>query len=325
MLAPMTLPDFSDFQLFVLILSALLLFLYGLEQFSRELQQLGQDRMARWLERATSNRVGGLLLGAMATALVQSSSAVTALVVALVNAGTLSFSGSLAVLLGANVGTTATAWLVSFKLTGIGPFLIVLGGLLTMLPFSIRVAGRVIFYFGFIFFSLDLIGQSLAPLRQEPWLIQALAQGSTPWIGVLMGAGITLLLQSSSVVSGLAIVLVQQGVLPPEAAVAVVVGANAGTTVTALIASIPMDAFARRTAWMNTLFNFSGVLLLLPWISPFARWALAIGETPAQAVAVAHLAFNAGIAMLFLPLTGWLGRHGVPAGQPSARAMNAPV
>lgn len=325
MLAPMTLPDFSDFQLFVLILSALLLFLYGLEQFSRELQQLGQDRMARLLERATRYRVGGLLLGAVVTAIVQSSSAVTALVVALVNTGTLSFAGSLAVLLGANVGTTATAWLVSFKLTGIGPFLIVLGGLLTMLPFAIRVAGRVIFYFGFIFFSLDLVSQSLAPLRQAPWLLDALAMGATPWIGVLMGVGITLLLQSSSVVSGLAIVLVQQGVLPPEAAVAIVVGSNAGTTVTALIASIPMDAFARRTAWMNALFNLSGVVLLLPWIAPFAHWALGTSDSPAQAVAVAHLAFNLGIAVLFLPFTGWLGRRWSPAGQPSVSAMNAPV
>lgn len=325
MLAPMTLPDFSDFQLFVLILSALLLFLYGLEQFSRELQQLGQDRMARLLERATRYRMGGLLLGAVVTAVVQSSSAVTALVVALVNTGTLSFSGSLAVMLGANVGTTATAWLVSFKLTGIGPSLIVLGGLLTMLPFAIRVAGRVIFYFGFIFFSLDLISQSLAPLRQEAWLLDALALGATPWIGVLTGAGITLLLQSSSVVSGLAIVLVQQGVLPPEAAVASVVGANAGTTITALIASIPMDAFARRAAWMNALFNLSGVLLLLPWITPFAHWALSIGDTPSQAVAVAHLAFNLGIAALFLPLTGWLGQRWAPVGQPSGSAMNAPV
>ncbi|MFM6985135.1 MAG: Na/Pi cotransporter family protein [Hydrogenophaga sp.] len=305
----MALPDFSDLQLFVLILSALLLFLYGLEQFSRELQQLGQERMARLLEQATRHRLGGLLLGAGVTAIVQSSSAVTALVVALVNAGTLGFAGSLAVLLGANVGTTATAWLVSFKLTGIGPFLIVLGGLLTLLPFAIRVAGRVIFYFGFIFFSLDLIGHSLAPLRQQPWLVDALVQGSTPWIGVLMGAAITLLLQSSSVVSGLAVVLVQQGMLPPEAAVAIVVGANAGTTVTALIASIPMNAVARRTAWMNTLFNLTGVILLLPWITPFAHWALGVADSPAQAVAVAHLAFNLGVALLFLPLTGWLGRR----------------
>lgn len=318
-------PDFSDFQLFILVLSALLLFLYGLEQFSKELQHVGGERLPRWLAMATRNRISGWLLGASVTAVVQSSSAVSAMVVALVNAGTLSFASSLAVLLGAKVGTTATAWLVSFKLTSIGPFMIVLGGVLTLLPFSVRVAGRAIFYFGFILFSLDLIGHSLEPLRQDPWMLQQLARASDPLVGVIMGALVTLVLQSSSVVSGLAVVLVQQSVLPPEAAIAVVIGASAGTTVTALIASIPMDAFARRAAWMNTWFNIVGVLLLLPWVTPFAQWALRTGEHPAQAVAVAHLAFNLAIALLFLPFTGWLGRRWAPKGEPTPSAANAPV
>lgn len=321
----MTMPDFSNFQLFVLVLSALLLFLYGLEHFSKELQAVGRDRLPRWLGLATRDRFRGLLLGTSVTALVQSSSAVSALVVALVNAGTLSFAASLPVLLGAKVGTTATAWLVSFELTNLGPYLIVLGGVLTMLPFQIRVIGRAIFYFGFIFFTLDLIGQSLEPLRQDPWILEQLARASVPWIGVVLGALVTMLLQSSSVVSGLAVVLVQQGVLPPEAAIAIVVGSNAGTTVTALIASIPMDAFARRAAQMNTLFNSVGVLLMLPWVTPFARWAIELGETPDQAVAIAHLAFNLGLALFFLPWTGWVGRRWAPKGEPTPSAQNAPV
>ncbi|TNF60694.1 MAG: Na/Pi cotransporter family protein [Burkholderiales bacterium] len=321
----MPMPDFSDFQLLVLVLSTLLLFLYGLEHFSKELQEVGRDRLPRWLGLATRNRLGGFLLGTCVTAVVQSSSAVSALVVALVNAGTLSFAASLAVLLGAKVGTTATAWLVSFELTQIGPYLIVVGGLLTMLPLQIRVIGRAIFYFGFIFFTLDLIGQSLEPLRQDPRILEQLSRASVPWIGVLLGALVTMVLQSSSVVSGLSVVLVQQGVLPPEAAIAIVVGSNAGTTVTALIASIPMDAFARRAALMNTLFNSIGVLLMLPWITPFARWAIALGETPDQAVAIAHLAFNLGLALFFLPWTGWVGRRWAPAGQPTPSPQNAPV
>ncbi|HMN93783.1 MAG TPA: Na/Pi symporter [Hydrogenophaga sp.] len=321
----MTTSDFSNFQLFVLVLSALLLFLYGLEHFSKELQTVGRDRLPRWLGLATRDRFRGLLLGASVTALVQSSSAVSALVVALVNAGTLSFASSLAVLLGAKVGTTATAWLVSFKLTQIGPYLIVLGGILTMLPFQIRVIGRAIFYFGFIFFTLDLIGQSLEPLRQAPWILEQLARASEPWIGVVLGALITMLLQSSSVVSGLAVVLVQQGVLSPEAAIAIVIGANAGTTVTALIASIPMDAFARRAAQMNTFFNGVGVLLMLPFVAPFARWAISMSSSPDQAVAIAHLTFNLGLALFFLPWTGWFGRRWAPKGEPTPSAQNAPV
>ena len=321
----MTTSDFSNFQLFVLVLSALLLFLYGLEHFSKELQTVGRDRLPRWLGLATRDRFRGLLLGASVTALVQSSSAVSALVVALVNAGTLSFASSLAVLLGAKVGTTATAWLVSFKLTQIGPYLIVLGGILTMLPFQIRVIGRAIFYFGFIFFTLDLIGQSLEPLRQAPWILEQLARAREPWIGVVLGALITMLLQSSSVVSGLAVVLVQQGVLSPEAAIAIVIGANAGTTVTALIASIPMDAFARRAAQMNAFFNGVGVLLMLPFVAPFARWAISVSGSPDQAVAIAHLSFNLGLALFFLPWTGWFGRRWAPTGEPTPSAQNAPV
>ncbi|TNF52560.1 MAG: Na/Pi cotransporter family protein [Burkholderiales bacterium] len=321
----MAMPDFSDFQLLILVLSALLLFLYGLEHFSKELQAVGSDRLPRWLGLATRNRISGLALGAAVTAAVQSSSAVSALVVALVNAGTLSFAASLAVLLGAKVGTTATAWLVSFELTSIGPYLIVLGGLLTMLPFQIRVIGRAIFYFGFIFFTLDLIGQSLEPLRQDPWILKQLARASEPWVGVLLGALVTMLLQSSSVVSGLAVVLVQQGVLSPEAAIAIVIGANAGTTVTALIASIPMDAFARRAAQMNTFFNFVAVVLMLPFVGSFARWAIALGDSPDRSVAIAHLVFNLGLALFFLPWTGWFGRHWAPRGDPTPSPQNAPV
>jgi phosphate:Na+ symporter len=316
---------FSQFQVFVLVLSALLLFLYGLEHFSQELQTIGRERLPRWLGLATRDRFRGLFLGASVTAVVQSSSAVSALVVALVNAGTLSFAASLAVLLGAKIGTTSTAWLVSYKLTHIGPYLIVLGGIITMLPFSIRVVGRAIFYFGFIFFTLDLIGDSLEPLRQSEWVLQWLARAQEPWLGVLMGVAMTVVLQSSSVVSGLAIVLVQQGVLDPLGAVAVVVGATLGTTATGLIASIPMGVYAKRAALMNLLFNAVGVVLMLPFVTAFGQWAVRVGETPDQAVAIANLAFNAGVALLFLPFTGWMGRRFAPKVEPPPSPENAPV
>jgi phosphate:Na+ symporter len=299
--------------------------LYGLEHFSKELQAIGSARLPRWLGLATRHRLGGFALAAAVTAVVQSSSAVSALVVALVNAGTLSFAASLAVLLGAKVGTTSTAWLVSYELTHIGPYLIVLGGVLTMLPFDIRVLGRAIFYFGFIFFALDLVSASLAQLQQAPWVMAMLSQAEVPWMGVLIGVAVTVVLQSSSVVSGLAIVLVQQGVLPPMGAVAMVVGATLGTTFTSLIASIPMDRFARRSAWMNLLFNAVGVLLMLPFITPFGAWALRLGQSAAEAVALANLAFNLGVALLFLPLTQWMGRHFAPPGEPQPSAENAPL
>jgi Na+/phosphate symporter len=127
--------------------SAIVLFLYGLQGFSSELQVVGGETLRRWLGRVTASRWSGFLIGAVATAVVQSSSAITALAVTLVDASVISFRSSLGVLLGANVGTTATAWLVSFKLTGIGPVFIVVGALLSILPARVRVVGKAVFYF----------------------------------------------------------------------------------------------------------------------------------------------------------------------------------
>jgi Na/Pi-cotransporter len=222
--------------------------------------------------------------------------------VALVDAGILTFRGSLAVMLGANIGTTATAWLVSMKLTGIGPLFIVLGTILTLLPLRARVVGKSVFYFGFIFFTLDLIASALAPVRTDPRIIEVLALAEDPLTGVVAGILVTALVQSSSVVTGLAIVLVQQGVLGLHGAIAIIIGANVGTTVTALLASIPMQQAARRAATANLLFNVTGVLLVLPFITVLGDGVDAWTDDPDTAVALAHLLFNVGIALLFLPL-----------------------
>jgi phosphate:Na+ symporter len=184
-------------------------------------------------------------MGAPATARAQSSSAVTSLTVALVDTVVISFRASLGVLLGSNVGTTATAWLVSFKLTGIGPVFIVLGGLLSAVPMRAKVIGKVIFYFKLSFFALDLISAELKPLREQPVFMEWMARAQNPWLGVLAGLVFTTLIQSSSVTTGRAILLVQQGVLPPEAAIPIVVGANVGSTSTALVASLGMGSVAR--------------------------------------------------------------------------------
>ena len=192
--------------------SAVVLFLYGLHGFSHELQTVGGTALQSWLGRVTASRWRGFAAGAMATAVVQSSSAVTALTTALVDAGVISFRASLAVVLGSNVGTTATAWLVSFKLTGIGPFFIVLGAVVSAVPTRLRVIGKAVFYFGLIFFALDLISTELKPLQDQPAFKAWIALAQAPWLGVLTGLVFTALIQSSSVTTGVAILLVQQGV-----------------------------------------------------------------------------------------------------------------
>jgi phosphate:Na+ symporter len=254
----------------------------------------------------TANRWRGFLVGALATAIVQSSSAITARAVTLVDATVISFRASIDVLLGANLGTTATAWLVSFKLTGIGPVFIVLGALISVLPIRGNVTGKAIFYFGLIFFALDLISTELKPLQNRAELKEWLALAETPWAGVLAALAFTAWVQSSSVTTGLAILLVQQSVLPAQAAVPIVIGANVGCTSTALMASLGMSPIAGATATTNFLFNAAAVLLYFPFLRPFSGAMLDLAANPGIAVAWAHLLFNLTIALIFLLTLSWV-------------------
>jgi phosphate:Na+ symporter len=292
----------SNFRIFLSIVSAIVLFLYGLGAFSQEIQTVGGETLKKWLGRLTEKRWLGLLLGAVATAIVQSSSAVTALTVALVDAGTMSFRNSLGILLGANIGTTSTAWLVSLKLTSIGPFFIVFGTLLSALPTRFKILGKAAFYFGFIFFSLDVVSYTLKPLAQNAVFTEVLSRSSTPLMGVLAGALVTAIVQSSSITTGLCILLVQQNLLAATSAIPIVIGANIGTTATALVASIKMQRTARRVAMANLCFNSFGVALFLPFLGRFATRVVAFAGEPGMAVAWAQLIFNVVMSLAVLLL-----------------------
>ena len=284
--------EMSNVRVLLASVSAIVLFLYGLEAFSNEIQRAGGATLKKWLGKLTESRWRGVLLGAVATAIVQSSSAVTSLTVALVDSGTMSFRSSLGVLLGANVGTTSTAWLVSLKLTSIGPFFIVLGALISALPNRFKMLGKVAFYFGFIFFSLEVVSFTLKPLAHNPVFTEVLSRSSTSATGVLAGLIVTAIVQSSSITTGLCILLVQQNLMPVTAAIPIVIGANIGTTATALVASIKMQKTARRVAIANFCFNAFGVLLFLPFLTRFSRIVVEFAGDPGTAVAWAQLIFN---------------------------------
>ena len=292
----------SNFKILLTAISAIVLFLYGLEGFSQEIQRVGGAAFSHLLRRLTESRWRGVMLGAVATAIVQSSSAITSLTVALVDAGTISFRSSLGVLLGANIGTTSTAWLVSLKLTSIGPFFIVLGTVLSALPTRLRILGKAAFYFGFIFFSLDLVSFTLRPLAQNPVFTEVLSRSTTPLMGAVAGMLITAIVQSSSITTGLCILLVQQNLMPATAAIPIVIGANIGTTATALVASLKMQKTARRVAVANLCFNTFGVLLFLPFLGAFAVTAVDLTSDPGMAVAWAQLIFNTVMVLTVLLL-----------------------
>ena len=183
---------------------------------------------------------------------------------------------------------------------------IVLGALLSALPVRASVIGKAVFYFGLIFFALDLISAELKPLQEQPAFKEWLALAQTPWLGVVTGLVFTALVQSSSVTTGVAILLVQQGILPPQAAIPIVIGANVGSTSTALMASFGMNPVARATAIANFLFNAVGVLIYFPFLRSFARAMVDLAGDPGIAVAWAHLIFNLTIGLAFLVTLDWV-------------------
>jgi phosphate:Na+ symporter len=285
------------FDLVVSGIAALALFAYGLQSLSHEIQERGGERLRAVMGRVTASPLKAYFIGLFATALIQSSSAVQAFAVTLVDAGAITLKGSFPILLGANVGTTVTAWLVSFKVSGIGAIFVILGMIMT---FSRRYAviGRSIFYFGLILFALDLVGYAIRPLREHPAMQAIVALAASPLLGLLVGISVTAVIQVSAIVVGLGVLFANQGLLEPVAVVPIVVGTNLGGTATALIASAGMKANARRAAIANAIFNALAVLVILPFLGPVSRFIVSMIADPGMAVAWAHLAFNIMVSVL---------------------------
>lgn len=292
--------SFSTFQTITIILSAIILFLHSLSGFSREINLAGENYLKKWLGKATDKVWKSFLLGTVFTAVMQSSSAVSAMAIALVDSQILTLQSSLSILLGANIGTCVTSWMVSFKLTSLGPIFIVLGTFIGFFNWHGRILGKPIFYLGFIFFALDLISQALIPVKENELIVTYIAQNQNPLIGVFIGVLITALVQSSSVTSGLAVVLVMQSVISLPVAIALVVGSNIGTTTTGLIASLSLGINAKRSAVANCIFNITGVLILIPFFNLFVNLVNQLTQTPYFAVSIAHLLLNVFVAIIFI-------------------------
>ncbi|PLW69322.1 Na/Pi cotransporter family protein [Pseudohalioglobus lutimaris] len=281
-------------------ITAVVLFIFGLENFSKEIEKISGEQFRRSLSRATNIPLVGALIGAAVTAVIQSSSATSVITISLVNAGVLSFKNSVGIVFGANVGTTVTAQLVAFKLTAFAPLLIVVGFAISLSRSRASIFGKSIFYFGFVFFSLNLISSALQPLQNDPDIVRYLANPQNPLIAIFIGFAFTALVQSSSVTTGLAIVLTQQGLIGLENAVPIIMGANIGTTTTAMLAMFNMDLAAKKTAFSHFLFNLGGVLLFLPAFLLYGQRLNEINMEPAVALATIHLIFNLTVCLVFL-------------------------
>lgn len=288
-------------------LAGLVLFLYGIEHFSFEIQTVAGDRFRTWIGRLTQSPLRGAVLGAVTTMIVQSSSATTVIAVGLVNSGIISFAASLGVVFGANVGTTVTAQLVALKLTSFAPVFVVLGFAVSLVGGKYRFLGRPIFYFGLVFLALALVSDAIEPLRNDPRAPALIARFASVPLALTAGFVFTAIVQSSSVTTGLVVLLADAGVVSIEQAIPILLGANLGTTTTSLLAASRMSLHARRAAVGHLMFNAGGVLMFLPVVGPFADLVTELGGGSAQQVANAHLIFNGLAAISFLlavrPLT----------------------
>lgn len=285
------------------VIASIGLFIHSLEHFSVKIKNRAGERIKKNINRFSSNRIAGLFMGMVATAIIQSSSAVISIVVSFVDSQVLRFSNTLPILLGANIGTTFTAWIVSLDIAYLGMILVSIGFILGYFPDKLKFYSKPLFYLGLILFSLNLIGGALEPLKDSETTKEFLMYASNPFIGILVGMVITALTQSSSVTVGLAVILASQGILDLNSAIGILVGANLGTTSTAFIATIKLDKTAKKTALLNLLVNTFGVLLYLPLYKVFSDFIASIDVSIGFQVAYAHLIFNVSLAVLLIPFT----------------------
>jgi len=280
------------------------LLLYGIQLTGEGLQRALGGRLRYLLTHVTRNRFAAILSGVAVTAIIQSSSATTVMLIGFVSAGLIPFSQTMGVILGADIGTTFTVQLIAFRITdyalgmvGVGFGAIFLGKRRVM-----KDLGTALLGFGLIFLGLKVMMDGMAPLKSSLLAQQVLVTlTGTPLTGILIAAAFSALIQSSAATIALAITLAGEGHLPLGGAIAIVLGANIGTCAAALMASVGARADAKRVAVAHIAFKVLGVALILPFIDPFARWVAATAADPGRQIANAHTVFNVGISALFLP------------------------
>ncbi len=284
-----------------------LLLLYGIKLLNDGLQNAAGPKIRSLLRSLTSNRLTAVGGGAFLTGLIQSSSATSVMLVGFVSAGLMSFRQTLAVILGADIGATVTVQLIAFHIYDYAILLIGVGLLFTLFAKKIfyRNVGQGILGFGFVFLSLKLMIDAMAPLQGNELFQQVfIALSTVPVVGIVLSAGLTALIHSSAATMGIALALAKSGMISLDASIYIILGANIGTCATALIAGMRSPAEARRVAWAHVFFKLFGVLLFLPFLGPFQRLVTETSPDLTRQIANANTMFNIIIAACFLPLIG---------------------
>lgn len=298
---------------FLGLLGGLALFLYGMQMMSTGLEAVAGNKMKAILERLTANRFLGVLVGALITSVIQSSSATTVMVVGFVNAGMMTLGQAVWIIMGANVGTTVTGLLIALDVGLLAPLLAFVGVVLVVFLKKVRTQriGQILAGLGVLFIGMEMMSAAMAPLREVPGFVALMSRFSNPLLGLLFGAVFTAVIQSSSASVGILQSLAAGGAIPFSSAVYVLFGQNIGTCITAMLASAGAGRSAKRATAVHLMFNVIGAALftLLTLILPLTGWIEAmIPESPKAQIAAMHMAFNLVTTLLLLPLGSQLAR-----------------
>lgn len=288
------------------LLGGLALFLYGMQMMSTNLEAAAGNKMKQILERLTSNRFLGVLVGAVITALIQSSSATTVMVVGFVNSGLMTLNQAVWVIMGANIGTTITGQLIALDIGALAPLIAFIG--VAILVFvknkKLQHIAGIVAGIGVLFIGMDMMSSAMSPLRDEPQFVELMTRFSNPLLGILVGAGFTALIQSSSASVGILQALAMSGVIDLHSAVFVLFGQNIGTCITAVLASIGTTRNAKRATAIHLLFNIIGtaIFVVISLVTPFTDFMIRMAPgNPMAQIANVHTTFNLVTTILLLP------------------------
>ncbi len=286
------------------------LFLFGMKLMGEGLETVAGSRLKKLLEKITSHPLLGVLVGLVVTGAIQSSSATTVMVVGFLNAGLLKLEQAVYIIMGANIGTTVTSFLIGLNINDLALVALFLGVVLIMF-FKKKLAqhiGMVVVGFGILFTGMDMMSGAMEPLKEIAWFRDMMASFSNPVLGILMGALLTAIIQSSSASVGILQALAASGAVNLGGVIYILFGQNIGTCVTALLASIGTNRAGKRAAMIHLLFNVIGTLIFIPvtMFVPYVQWIEALTGDPKMQISYAHIVFNIVVTVLLLPFAKYL-------------------
>jgi len=293
-----------DYKIILGVVGGLGLFIYGMYLLSESLRKLSLTLLKTMLEKMTSNKVRAALVGVIVTSIIQSSSATSVLLIGFINAGLMQLAAGLAIMIGANIGTTVTAQLIAFKFTTIAPAFVFAGAMLFFFSKKDKNKnkGLAILGFGFLFLGLAMMSSAVKPLAGNDATKEFFINfGRQPVLGIVAGLVVTAILQSSSTTTGMIIAFASAGLLDLQSSIYLIFGTNIGTCITAFIASIGGTLSSKRLALGNTFFNAAGVAIALPLVGMYLIYIPLISGDIARQVANTHTIFNIINTFIFLP------------------------